>query len=45
MTLTEWNELYRRMYDAYDYAGVCNQEVMEKLGTILDSLINIKPND
>ena len=21
MTLTEWNELYRRTYDAYDYAS------------------------
>jgi hypothetical protein len=43
MTLTEWDELYRRTYDAYDYAGLCNDEVMEKLGTILDNLIDNKP--
>jgi hypothetical protein len=43
MTLTEWDELYRRTYDAYDYAGVCNQELMEKLGAILDNLIDNKP--
>jgi hypothetical protein len=43
MTLTEWNELYRRTYDAYDYAGVCNQQVREELGAILDNLIDNKP--
>jgi hypothetical protein len=43
MTLTDWNELYRRTYDAYSYASFCNEQVREALGTLLDSLINIKP--
>jgi hypothetical protein len=43
MTETEWNELYRKVYDAYDYAGLRNDEVMEKLGAILDNLIDTKP--
>ena len=43
MTLTDWNELYIRTYDAYTYASFCNEEVRESLGTILDSLIHIKP--
>ena len=43
MTLTEWNELYRRVYDAYDYAGVSNEQVREELGAILDNLIDNKP--
>jgi len=45
MTLTDWNELYRRTYDAYDYAALKNEEVRETLGTLLDSLIDTKPND
>jgi hypothetical protein len=43
VTLTEWNELYRRTYAAYDYAGLRNEEVRETLGTLLDNLIDIKP--
>ena len=45
MTLTDWNELYRRTYDAYSYASFCNEGVRETLGAILDSLIDNKPND
>ena len=43
MTLTDWNELYRRTYDAYTYASFCNEQVRETLGTLLDSLIDNKP--
>jgi hypothetical protein len=43
MTLTDWNELYRRTYEAYSYASFCNEQVRETLGTLLDSLIDIKP--
>jgi hypothetical protein len=43
MTQTDWNELYRRTYDAYTCASFCNEQVRETLGTILDSLIDIKP--
>ena len=45
MTLTDWNELYRRTYDAYSYASFCNEQVREELGALLDSLIDNKPND
>ena len=43
MTLTDWNELYRRTYNAYTYASFCNEDVRETLGALLDSLIGIKP--
>jgi hypothetical protein len=43
MTLTDWNELYIRTYDAYSYASFCNEQVRETLGKLLDSLIDIKP--
>ena len=43
MTLTDWNELYRRTYNAYTYASFCNEDVRETLGALLDSLIHIKP--
>jgi len=45
VTLTDWNELYRRTYDAYNYASFCNEQVRETLGTLLDSLIDIKPKE
>ena len=45
MTLTDWNELYRRTYEAYTYAALRNEQVRESLGTILDSLIDIKPKE
>ena len=44
MTLTDWNELYRRTYDAYSYASFCNEQVREELGALLDSLIDNKPS-
>ena len=43
MTLTEWNELYRRTYAAYDHEDLPNEEVRETLGILLDTLIDIKP--
>jgi len=43
MTLTDWNELYIRTYDAYTYAALRNEQVRESLGTLLDQLIDIKP--
>ena len=43
MTFTDWSELYRRTYDAYTYASFCNEDVRETLGTLLDTLINVKP--
>ena len=43
MTLTYWNELYIRTYEAYTYASFCNEQVRETLGTLLDQLIDNKP--
>jgi hypothetical protein len=43
MTLTDWNELYIRTYEAYTYASFCNEQVRETLGTLLDQLIDNKP--
>ena len=43
MIKSEWNELYVKVYDAYTYAALKNEEVRETLGTLLDQLINIKP--
>lgn len=45
MTLTDWNELYLRIYDAYTYASFCNEQVRETLGTLLDNLIDTKPKE
>jgi hypothetical protein len=38
MTQTEWNELYRKVYDAYDYAGLRNEGIREILGMLLDTM-------
>ena len=45
VTLTDWNELYRRTYEAYNYASFCNEEVRETLGTLLDQLIDTKSKE
>jgi hypothetical protein len=45
MNQTDWKELYRKIYDAYNYASFCNEQVREELGALLDSLIDNKPND
>ena len=39
MTETEWNELYRKVYDAYDYAALKNEGIREILGMVLDSML------
>ena len=38
MTETEWNELYRKVYDAYDYAALKNEGIREILGMVLDTM-------
>jgi hypothetical protein len=42
MTETEWNELYAKVYDAYDYAALKNEEIRESLGMVLDTLTDKK---
>ena len=43
MTEVEWNELYRKVYDAYDYAALKNEGIREILGMVLDSMLYKKP--
>jgi len=43
MNKTEWDELYVRVYQAYDYAALKNEQAREFLGTLLDTLIETKP--
>ena len=42
MTQTEWDEMYRKLYDAYDYAGLRNEYVRKNLGELLDYMIQYK---
>jgi hypothetical protein len=43
MIKTEWDELYVKVYQAYDYSALKNEQVRESLGTLLDTLIDNKP--
>ena len=36
MTKLEWDEMYRKLYDAYDYAALRNEYVRKNLGELLD---------
>jgi hypothetical protein len=42
MNLQDWNELYRKLYDAYDYAGLRDEYVRSTLGDALDHMIHLK---
>ena len=49
MTKPECDELYRKVYDAYDYAALKDEHTRASLGDILDHLIVysqrfVKPN-
>tara|TARA_R110000868_G_scaffold94906_1_gene261358 strand:- start:928 stop:1083 length:156 start_codon:yes stop_codon:yes gene_type:complete len=39
MTKTEWDALYIKLYDAYDYAGLRNEYVRKNLGELIDYMI------
>jgi hypothetical protein len=42
MNLQDWNELYRKLYDAYDYAGLRDEYVRSTLGDALDHMNHLK---
>jgi hypothetical protein len=42
MTQTEWDEMYHKLYDAYDYAGLRNEYVRKNIGELLDYMIQYK---
>lgn len=42
MNQAEWDEMYRKLYDAYDYAGLRNEYVRKNLGELLDYMIQYK---
>ena len=43
MSTKDWEEIYVRVYAAYDYAGLRNETVRALLGEALDNLIGISP--
>ena len=43
MSTKDWEELYVRVYAAYDYAGLRNETVRALLGEALDNLMGISP--
>lgn len=42
MNETEWSEMYRKLYDAYDYVGVHNEHIRKNLGEMIDYMIKYK---
>jgi len=45
MTRKEWDELYIKLYDAYEFAGLRDEYVRSTLGDALDHMINLQdPN-
>ena len=42
MTDQQWNELYTKLYVAYEYAGLKDEYVRSTLGDALDHMILIK---
>jgi hypothetical protein len=42
MNKTEWDELYIKLYSAYDYAGLRNEYVRRNIGELLDYMVQYK---
>ena len=42
MLQSEWNDLYSKVYDAYEYSSLKNEVIRVQLGDLLDYLIQIK---
>jgi hypothetical protein len=38
MTKTEWDGMYRKLYDVYDYSALRNEYMRKNLGELLDYL-------
>ena len=44
MTIQQWDDLYIKLYDAYDYCGnTYNETYRQQIGMILDQLIDTQP--
>ena len=44
MTRQQWDDLYIKLYDAYDYCGnTYNETYRQQIGMILDQLIDTQP--
>jgi hypothetical protein len=44
MTREQWDDLYIKLYDAYDYCGnTYNETYRQQIGMILDQLIDTQP--
>ena len=42
MNQTEWDEMYRKLYDAYEYSMVRNEQIRHNIGELLDYMIQYK---
>ena len=42
MNRQDWDDLYIKLYDAYDYAGLKDEYVRSTLGDALDHMIHLK---
>ena len=42
MNQTEWDHLYIKLYDAYDYAGLRNEYVRKNIGELIDYMVQYK---
>ena len=42
MDLQDWNDLYVKLYDAYEFAGLRDEYVRSTLGDALDHMINLQ---
>lgn len=42
MTRKEWNELYIKLYEAYEYAGLRDEYVRSTLGDALDHMNHLR---
>jgi len=42
MDLQDWNDLYIKLYDAYDFADLRDEYVRSTLGDALDHMIHLK---
>lgn len=42
MTKQEWDDLYIKLYDAYDFAALKDEYVRSTIGDVLDHMIALK---
>jgi hypothetical protein len=42
MTKQEWDDLYTKLYAAYEFAGLRDEYVRSTIGDALDHMINLK---